>query len=65
MGTNDDNGVIYHLPHSLLDDLKNHYKYYHDVEQWYKELVKEDRKKVIRTNFTDDGQSYNDGDFIE
>ena len=58
-----ENGLLYALPHSLLDSLKKDFTYNNSVEQWYNKLFPVDKKKVIVLNKPDEDLSYSDGEF--
>jgi predicted component of type VI protein secretion system len=63
--TFDYDGIEYRLPHSLLDDLKTHFRYNQDVAEWHKTLFPAERQKVQRIGLPKEDLNYNDGNFIE
>ena len=56
-----ENGITYSLPYFLLDHIKRWFPDAGSVEQWYRDLCKEDRKAVIRSGVPDNTEHFNDG----
>ncbi len=59
-----ENGILYSVTPSLLENLKEYYKTHPSVEEWFAQLKPVKKKQVIRLGLPDSIQDYNDANLL-